>query len=683
MPDLRLPSSLAVVQDQRSSAHNMGIGDANTSGIGAFFEGAVKGASAVTDIRAKQLETKRLNDPERLATEQLKRELDAEKLLEEITKERISNRYLEREKQEDLRASEARRGYIGALAGESRERTRRSAKYGDLLDQSQLISRAASAKANDATAEAQEIKNAIDKLLGAEKVKASIAKDRAQESYYRAGALERASKVDLEDEVAGKLSDREKANIRQIEGRRAYLYDLREAATKNRATTPEQLAEIDDQIRRFDELNPPAFRYETEEGEIRGGTVLSAPAKKDAETGQPVITPAQQARNRILTAQAQLLDDLQQLDVKESEYEIAQRRREAQTRLLEIERQGSKLSRTNSENLPKVLTKKLSELRDLVDAEGPDTAAAVQKIAELDAAYRMEDDPVQKQVIGGVLADAMGLIGGAELAIDYIETDPTIPAEQKKELKKLMYGAAIRSGDTNSITGFQKDLLDLGLDEEALSDPEGTVQSAIKLLQGNDTEVDSRELKRLQGHPYFSRVAEVSNDGRQGFTIRRRPLPNNNSEPVADMAGGEGQNSATHEVLEFRSLDGSKVLYGPVPQSDEDWAYHSLLKHVSKEMSGAQARAATTRQQMQQIAPPANTQNQQRPAANPNTQSPPPTEDPAAVRERTIEKGTRKLLRMKADQYVKQNGKQPSREWLRLQEQQLREYVRKQVPGGG
>jgi len=80
MPDFSIVAPLAETIDRRGASYNLGLGDANLSPLGAAVEGFTKGAAAWTEIRTAQLEAQAKFDPQKLIADQVKRDLDNQRL---------------------------------------------------------------------------------------------------------------------------------------------------------------------------------------------------------------------------------------------------------------------------------------------------------------------------------------------------------------------------------------------------------------------------------------------------------------------------------------------------------------------------------------------------------------------------------------------------------------------------
>lgn len=93
--DFRVIPSNPVIDavDRRGQQYMLGLGNAAPTDFAAGVQGLEHGLAFGANLAAKIQETNRLNDPETLAAEQLRRELQNKQLEEAITTAQISNRY--------------------------------------------------------------------------------------------------------------------------------------------------------------------------------------------------------------------------------------------------------------------------------------------------------------------------------------------------------------------------------------------------------------------------------------------------------------------------------------------------------------------------------------------------------------------------------------------------------------
>jgi len=106
MPDFNILSPLVVTSDQRAQNYNLGIGDANTSELGSFLEGFQKGSRDWTVTRNLQLEAQTKYDPDKIASEQLQRDLENDKLREAVYQAQIDSQYKVRKTEADISSTE-------------------------------------------------------------------------------------------------------------------------------------------------------------------------------------------------------------------------------------------------------------------------------------------------------------------------------------------------------------------------------------------------------------------------------------------------------------------------------------------------------------------------------------------------------------------------------------------------
>lgn len=111
MPDFKITGPLAVTSDERATNTIKGLGNAPVNPIAAAVDGLYTGLDYGTKLSARVQETKRLNDPKKLAAAQLQADLANEVTAQNLRKLDIANslyeKYGEREALANLASTEA------------------------------------------------------------------------------------------------------------------------------------------------------------------------------------------------------------------------------------------------------------------------------------------------------------------------------------------------------------------------------------------------------------------------------------------------------------------------------------------------------------------------------------------------------------------------------------------------
>ena len=242
MADYSLIPSLVQTSDDYAQNYTLGLGDAPVSPISAAVQGWRQGENHGANLVAKQLETKRLNDPDRLREEQLRRELENERLEYEIERASIENDFLPEEKRANLDS-------VYASTAQTRVNTQRNQidlerqkelrewerKNKDRLDELRMRDKESATLKDEAAAESAVIGAEGDKAFGMEERAAKL-----EESQRRAKGVD--------GETAAETLAEEKEVL-------APLKTELESLTKKSHPSPEDKRRITDIQKQIDAFN--------------------------------------------------------------------------------------------------------------------------------------------------------------------------------------------------------------------------------------------------------------------------------------------------------------------------------------------------------------------------------------------------------------------------------------------
>lgn len=565
MPDMRITTPLVETHDQRGASFNMGVGNANTSELGAFMEGFQSSAVNMANFRQTQVETAIMSDPQKLAAEQLQRDLTNIRLNEMIKEAQINNATLPELNQLEVKQKGANITSTIASTENTRARTagqyisNSSAshelaldrKYGETQRQTEIEAKREHIRQARAQADSAELENSLDQTFSAlEREQGIAAKDAASET----------SDILREQRIRDRAI---KDNNQRIKAR--------EDALKTKKTSAERKP------------------IEQELNNLRArGVLLSDP--NDLDDNEPRTT------TDILAAES-----------AQAEKTIQERAAEANARLAKA-KTTQELSKVTKQNeaiqtqdaryqIANLNAARIKESVNDTDGSGNfNMASALPPLFSLAEIQKQAVDPDEKENVTSFISQGLKDLGGAKQVLQYIENNVANP-DQKNGLKKAVYNAVVQSGELEALAPEQRDLLGMGLGAEDLADPEKVRQDMSSLLAGKGSVVENDRLKNLRSDPYYIRARMASKDNTQSFTIKPTVIPS--TQGGADIAGQDAQSQG---VLEFRGADGS-AFYGPLPETDQQKAMFNFLERIASDTTvqvNESKRAQNTAKSIQQ-----------------------------------------------------------------------------------
>lgn len=602
MPDYSLIPSLTVTQDQRGDAFNAGVGDANTSELGAFFEGFTRTAANTTSLRTAQLAQAAEYDPARLAAEQAKRELEAQRIAEQVRELQIENQFGVARQQANLIESAARVTRSEVLNRGTEAETRKTGIETDILQEfgreeaaSLIQQRRASAAASFAAAENTRVDTANDILFGKDERRAkldseriSAAKDLAElrkELLGESAVKEELDALNTMAQIVSRTSPGASKTDKytdQIEKERSRIQKRVDAFAGTGDAFKAEREAAQAQLEEFGKKYPPIT--ERSQYSIPSPSQLAAQKEGELSTDQAV--------------RANILSGLQNIQKKQQAVQTGQQAEKVRM----VDEQLSRIleQTTLSRDVAAVLSNKGQAIKQTLSATdgagNRDVEPVLSELFQVDSLW--EKDPANREKASRILQETFQELGGTQKMIYQIESDPTIPADQKQALKRSIYKAAIHAGDESNFGNIQQSMMKLGLGEKEITDPEKSLEDVEKLLSNAPTKVSSNEIKALQFHPsnYFALARKASKNNTQPFTVF------SDATSVDGSAAGEtgpGDGSAqTQQIVTFRGADGT-VFQGAAPQDEASLAFIDILQTVAEKSAGslAASRDTQTRQQ--------------------------------------------------------------------------------------
>lgn len=625
MPDRKvLP--LVVTSDERAQSMNTGIGNVNLSPLGAFMEGFTSSAAAWTDISAKQLETKRLNDPARIAAEQLRIDLANKKLQQEIEKAKVEALYQREIIEADLASSRANTDFR-VMQNEVYAQTGLEAAQTNIAATKQNIS---SARTNQEIAEfalTQDRKYADRDRELAQQTKeqdirtAETNRDIALDQNDRAAIEFEEGTVSSKEQLAARREQRAQiaAQLGQLTAKENSLQEernfrLRQASAESSKTrafsTSFTKAISDDNILRkeYEELS---------KAEQSARQTYEKIPNKESSQGQRAAQKLAEAQQSITKFKDRLVSTGRipapgrdpQVNTEDIDSELAsiraQRDKLASVALVENEtartenNRAIKLAQRRAEReLDNVQDSDLTvsvaddyykEGRVAVDAATPDNLnapAVYGSLLKMTQAAKRTKDPVVKKQLQDDIADIMSRASfdeGVEPLIEEISAG--IADKGKREaFTKSLYEAAVVSGRTDILTPKQQQILAAGLGTNQVANPDQVTRDIATLMGPKANTVQDPVYIDFMMHPYFRIAQQASKGGTQTYTIA--PGEPSSAGTPADTAQSQTQNMST---VRFVGADGTvsdSVQYAPTLQNQ---AVLTLLNETSSSVGSTVA----------------------------------------------------------------------------------------------
>lgn len=575
MPDFSILQPLTVTQDQRGSSFNAGIGDANTSGLGSFLEGFQEGARDWTVTRNLQLEAQTKYDPDKIAAEKLRRDMENLELEEKLTEMRTRNKYLPVEKELGLQST--------VVDIEGKQYKNRSyameayldEKYGEAKTQSELANtQASTASVRASTAgtilsNQQKRRDAIrDIALGDDLAEIELATKMAKLEEDKQRAITPAQIADLQG-----------TRLRALEGAQKYretLYNSPEYTTAKTAyadavkdKTPYQIEkELKNPAsaaykaqKKLDSFNEELNKFSTIEQES------NSLIPKKIEEIPP--TPGESYKASLLNR------------VRRSQQErIARRSSQLENDAIALE--SSEATANRAFEVSRGYSRALSEaVTDYNSGTGiRDSKSVTDMLSSLNEAKgrfaKTEDDNKSYTNLYAPIFESTQFVEDLLEDIERSEKDPDRRSKRKREV----YQAALETGRTDILQPIQKNLLELGATPKHLSDPDKTIQGISLAITKKQALIDDPELLKLSGGPevgrYFDTAKKASKFGSQGFSVYL--------DEVVVGAGGEdisGNGPKRARVMRFEGQDGSSF-DAPFSEGPKDLAAFAILGKISE-----------------------------------------------------------------------------------------------------
>lgn len=562
MAELVLP--LAETIDRRGDSFNAGLGNANTSSLGSFLEGFTQSAADWTNIRTAQLRAQVEFDPEKIIADQVKRDLENERLDVLIRDAKIDIGL----KQEFGRQKELANLRSSAASSTSTELANVKSGRQEAVD----------ARQRDELAEIELRKKQfeIKKLEGL-----GMAREEAEiEALRTSGAT-----------ATGAVAAHKEARI-QFQERNKQL-DLLRVPKTGKFISP-KLQAYQDQIDAAEASNDPEAAQAAQDA-------LDATMTKDFSVLPPVDLPApvtkesvqQDARNTQLNTAKTNLDELKNIQLN------TELRRTAEMITLE---------RNNAETDYHVGTRSSTEVKKIRESVAGDSPlTGVPNLFRLTELKKQAIDPNQKLAVTAQLQQVLKETNNGQDFLDAIDTEITDPEVQRKT-RKAFYKTLVEAGDPALLQPIQKNIMKVLSQNpaatqeqiaERVSDPDKVMEQTATLLTGNGADVNDDLLKgAIEFHPYTTRARMASKNGTVGFQIFGGA--DSPGGTAADTTGGEQQ---TQENIQFyNGVD--KATQGAVPRMNSaDQSVIDMLQIVGKNLqaqAGVNAAAQTQTGQIQQ-----------------------------------------------------------------------------------
>lgn len=539
-PNFGVISPLVETVDRRGSNFSAGLGDASISEELSFAKGLQSGMISGAQFESITSETRRLNDPEKLAQEALNRQLANIALEKQIETATINNDTLDERNKAIIANTQAGTGLTVAQTEGVKVKTDLEKRFGAADIQSQIGLRGAQAMSARASAGKTAQETAILREVGVEAERAKIFKD------ITAGYKDLAGKEDEAGAVIPGMPS-------------GFDFDAPSGAA-----------------------SPTA--YKPGSGVLPSGDAAAAPAGETPIQRLQRLTADRQAA---LTLNQNIQDQLTQknafaMGIDATELAI-KKSQEQYNQTIAAKRNFNDLVTAGEQDR---------------DFEGtPNYAVGIPKLLQLgEQVKRLADAPEQRDIVSNYITEGLKAYGGAQGFIDYVDTQVAsneMSPDQGKALKSAIFGSVARSVSPEQLPGEQKNLLAAGFGIEHIEDPEKTYDMGIQALQGDTAGIDDPMFKKLtRNNDYFNAAREASKWGKQPFKIVSADAPPNPNQ--TDVAG----QGVPQKAMKFIGADGT-VTYGPDPKTDADFAMLDILEKVqTRQATIAGTKVANT--QMQQ-----------------------------------------------------------------------------------
>lgn len=512
-----IPSPILETQDRASELKLRAIGNANLSDIGSFMEGFEKSHTNLSNSFAVQAETRAKFNPDKLAAEQYRRELENQEIERAID---TADENLTILKKTGLAKAQAEVSDIQARAVLNRANATLAQSRAEVAP----LEAQASLRTADAKARKAEFEMDTQKIYGPLQAQADVIKSLSTSDSSIREQDRKDQKIYLEQ-----VKERNK-NIRIKE---LGLLD------------PNKSAEEKAQIRKDISLIPP----------------IEAP---------PVNREDLVRRQKLTSSVLDINEKLNQIDYIETTSELRRGQEATARKLTELNEQENNraVSVAARERAKEAIAEK--EITGDVNME-----ALIQPLMVQSQAVKNAKNPTDKDYNTVELVKTIEEAGGAEnivRSLDSIEDDT-----KKKQLKEVVYSAILEQGDVTTLPDEQLQMATAGLEAKHLADPEGTIENISRLVAGRGADVKDIKLKKLMwAHPYFTAYQEASKNNTQGLSMSWKRVPSASGSEVD--AAGQGQPSQ-HSIM-FTGSDGTTAL-APIPTTDQDVAMLSLFQEVA------------------------------------------------------------------------------------------------------
>jgi hypothetical protein len=620
MPDFSLIQPLVVTNDQRSEAFNMGVGNANPSQLGSFLEGFQQSARDWTVTRNLQLESQTKYDPDRIAAERLRQDLENKSLEEAIYQSSVKSKYAERNAQLGIEGQEV--DILGQRA--SNRITNKKAdlleKYGEeetLLDLSGKRLRNAGASLSNQQARKQ-LAEEEDPLKKLEK-QASI--------LGKLGPL-------LKTGGADPLTDSERISV--LKQRDSYRNSL--------AALDAEIADLDKSLSSPKISETSRKRYEEEKkiatkrrGEVQTDFAMLPSLDRGAE-----VSPQDQKLSQLRQSAVMLADQVMSIDLINAEKEAMK-----QGALIESQLSKTKDSAATMGLAREYASSALQAKADINPATGSVNFPSF--IANLDgirAAKRKH--PEEADFYSGLTTRVLGTKEDVTNVLKDIEAQVKDP-EKRLAYQNSVYSSIIESGNVEALQPIQKNLVTLGMGAEELANPDKAIQDISTIISGKGGLVDNEKVLKLRIDPntmdYIFAATKASKNNTQGFKIIPERVP------VAPNAlDSSGAQQTSQAALRFVGADGTEDLI-PLVTNDKSNAMWQIMEKVSANSAEQAVQYdRTTKIQAQLSQEAAGRIPVQDSSPKPSTLPPPKTKEEAVQR----------AVARVSEQYQAKTGKAPS-----------------------
>lgn len=568
MPKFGVIPPLVETVDQRGRNLIAGIGNANMSPLGAFIEGATRTAIDVTNIRAKQLETQRLNDPAKLMAEQVRRDLANKRLEEALRADRIDNLTRGARNQAALDAAQENTRAVridnqtrGAQNQANLETTRANAAAVREATETRSIQNEARRKETDIFLDQADELADLSLRERREKATSSIEQSQRQREYARRRAELNLDVMDEQLEVITKLADIE-SDLAKAEN---------QTTEKKKALLDERTKLLKEERKRLDKWEPTSTDEANEKKEAEEEYARWSNLPNFDEYTDESLSPQDKKQQSLRQRTQDLMQKVFDTDLAARERQVV-----SQEHSISLQNKRAKESNNRVQLIRKHADNALGIAMEDRSVYGtPSIKAALPEILALAEYSKTAIDDVERTLAADSIQEIFRDLGGEEEILEYV--DANVENKQaRKAIKGAVYGSLVASGRVDRIKPLQQDMLAVGLSPEDIADPDEVMDDLSSLLSKKGAEVENPRLTPIRVHDYFARAIGASKNNTQGFTVNVRASEVGDEPPAADVSGGAAR---SYNALVFEGDDGT-TLQAAVPQSPQDMAVWRILEKL-------------------------------------------------------------------------------------------------------